>query len=217
MSHLESNYFLPNFRLEKGPVDTELLKAKGYDGYGAVVVIINEHNEILMVREERHKAGDQKKNQWGPVYETGNLHDSNPEITMLAGIASELGYNIFNKLKRSSIHTYGYDFRRRPDEAPSRSLITVCYLNSLDIPPKSDLGHEIAEVKWQKLTDILALPEKNLRINAKNILQELLGNSALSFDTKNSTSFSLPKELTPDFLSSRTSDTDIHWTRLPKN
>lgn len=213
MSIVEAGHLLPNFSLEKGPVDVDLLKAKGYDGFGAVIVIINEHNEILMVREVKDKEGDKKKDQWGPVYETGNAHDDNPEITMIAGLASELGFGIINKLERSSIHTYGYDFRRRPDEAPSRSLITVCYLKSSDIPPLSEWGHEISEVKWLKLDDIYSLPEQNLRVNAKNILIELARAGALHYDTDHASKIELSEAITPDFLALRTPETDIHWTR----
>ncbi len=213
MSKVEASDLLPNFRLEKGRVDADLLKANGYDGFGAVVVIINEHNEILMVREVKDKDGDKKKDQWGPIYETGNAHDDSPETTMIAGLASELDSNIFNNLERSSIHTYGYDFRRRPDEAPSRSLITVCYLKSSDIPPKSDWGHEISEVKWQKLDDIYSLPEQSLRVNAKNILKELALVGALHYDTNHASKIELSEAITPDFLALRTPETDIHWTR----
>lgn len=213
MSTVEVSQLLPNFSLEKGPVNVDLLKANGYDGFGAVVVIINELNEILMVREVKDKDGDKKKDQWGPVYETGNAHDSNPEITLIAGLASELGYNIFNKLMRSSIHTYGYDFRRHPLEAPSRSLITVCYLNSTDIPPKSELGHEISEVTWLKLDDIYILPDKSLRVNAKNILKELALVGTLHYDTNHASKIELSEAITPDFLALRTPETDIHWTK----
>lgn len=213
MSKVEVDHILPNFGLEQGPVDVDLLKAKGYDGFGAVVVIINEHNEILLVKEDHDKDGDKKKGQWGPIYETGNSHDINPEITIISGIASELGFNIFNKLERSSIHTYGYDFRRRPDEAPSRSLITVCYLKSSDIPPKTEWGHEISEVKWLKLDDIYTLPEGSLRVNAKNILKELSLYGALSYTDDQTTKLEIPHTLNSDFLESRTPETDIHWTR----
>lgn len=216
MSSVEHNHLLPNFSLELGPVDVELLKAKGYDGFGAVVVIINEHNEILMVREVKDKDGDNKKDQWGPVYETGNSHDDNPETTMIAGLASELGYGVINNLERSSIHTYGYDFRRRPDEAPSRSLITVCYLKSSDIPPKSEWGDEIGEVKWLKLDDIYNLSEESLRVNAKNILKELSLCGALSYTDDQTTKLEIPHTLNSDFLALRTPETDIHWTRVNK-
>lgn len=213
MSSVEHDHLLPNFSLEKEQVSVESLRANGYDGFGAVVVIINEDNEILMVREVKDKDGDKKKDQWGPVYETGNSHDDNPEVTMLAGLASELGFSIFKKIQRSKVHTYGYDFRRRNDEAPSRSLITVCYLNSMDIPPKSEWGHEISEVTWLKQKDIYALPEDSLRVNAKNIFKELSSHGALKFDKNNAIPIELTDTINPEFLLLRTPETDIHWTR----
>jgi hypothetical protein len=213
MSVVEHNHLLPNFSLEKGPVDVDLLKAKGYDGFGAIGVIINENNQILMVKESRSKDGDNKIDQWGPVYETGNLHDSSLEITMIAGLASELGLNILGHLTKSREHIYGYDFRRKPSEAPSRSLISVYYLSSQDLPPQNEWGSEISDVRWMTIDEIIELPNNKLRVNAKAILQELSLRTALIYNDGDTAILDITPSITPEFLVSRTPETDVHWTK----
>lgn len=208
----EASLILPNFSLEKSIRSPQELKETGYDGFGAIAVIVNEKNEILMVKESKSKDGDNKADQWGPVYETGNQHDDNPDITMIAGVASELGLDILNKLTHSPTHTYGYDFRRKADEAPSRSLISVFYLNSQDLPPRAEWGHEISDVRWMSTQAIMDIPESQLRRNAKPILKELMIYQALQF-SKDGQRLSIPSFINPDFLASRTPKTDIHWTK----
>lgn len=213
MSVVEHNHLLPNFSLEKTFRTPKELKSSGYDGFGAIGVIINENNQILMVKESRSKDGDDKIDQWGPVYETGNQHDSSLEITMISGLASELGLNILGRLTKSREHIYGYDFRRKPSEAPSRSLISVYYLSSQDLPPQNEWGSEISDVRWMTMDEIIELPNNKLRVNAKAILRELSLRTALIYIDVDTDRLDIPPSITPEFLISRTPETDIHWTK----
>lgn len=216
MTPREAKTHLFNFTLEKTIKSPQELRENGYDGFGAVIVIINEFGQILMVQETNNKVGDEKKSQWGPVYETGNQYDADSEMTMLAGLASELGFETLSKLRRYADRTYGYDFKRSLNEAPSRSLISVCHLASHDIPKPSNWGHELNFVKWMSTEEIFNLPDSQVRVNAKAILNELVSLNALKIDPTITTPISIPSTLTPQFLSSRDPKLDIHWCKVIK-
>jgi len=143
----ESSNNFQNFTLESELPDIRVLKEKGYVGFGAIAIILNERGEILLIQENKLKAGHNKQGKWSLVYETGKEGES-PEMTMLSGIGSELGLDILQNLKQIDNRNFGFDFRRYAGDTPSRSLISLFYLLSNQIPDKTELGPELRDIKW---------------------------------------------------------------------
>lgn len=205
---ISSNF--QNFTLENKFPELEELKQKGYVGFGAIAIILNEKHEILIIQENKDKKGHAKLGKWSLVYETGKEGET-PEMTMLAGIGSELGLETLQRVKQLSNRNFGFDFRRYEGDKPSRSLISIFYLPADQIPNKSQWGIEVRDLQWIASKKLLNLDKSILRVNVSTIIEELKQRKLLTFSENELVNLALSPALIKDYLSKREEIPDLFW------
>ena len=102
----------------------------------AAAIILNEHNQLLLVR---------KKNTACFMQVGGKLEPNEaPEVTILREISEEIG-------TQAKIEQFIGRFETKTANEPDHQLVSYVYHVSLDQAP--EIAAEIAEMKWVNLDD----------------------------------------------------------------
>ncbi len=102
----------------------------------AAAIILNEHNQLLLVR---------KKNTACFMQVGGKLEPNEaPEVTILREISEEIG-------TQAKIEQFIGRFETQTANEPDHLLVSYVYHVSLDQAP--EIAAEIAEMKWVNLDD----------------------------------------------------------------